>query len=739
MTCGTAGATGHSWSAGILALSLATAISIATVEPLQAQQTPGSLITRPTVTAPLASPAPTIDGVLDDPAWKTAGRITEFVQQQPVEGAPATESTEVYISYDAEYLYFGFYVHYSDPALIRANRVDRDQQGNDDTIAVFIDPFRDQQRAFGFSVNGYGVQGDSLLTAGAFLSWNALYSSAGRLVEDGWTAEMAIPVKSLRYPARDEDEVHQWGLQVQRITQSKNETSHWSPVSRSIIGQLAQMGTLDGVRNLSASRNLELMPTATAIRADSRQGRAIGVDHVAEMGLNVKYGLTSELTLEATLNPDFSQIESDRPQIDVNLRFPIVFPELRPFFLEGQDIFRVQVPVTIVHTRTIVDPQFGAKLSGKIGRTALALLVANDQAPGKFVDPSDPAFGTTAMVAAGRVRYDLYPEGFIGALFTDREYLDQHSRLTAIDTNFPWRGRYLSQAKGLFSHHRDGAGVVRTGHFIDLMTRRDGRHLNWLVATNHVSPDFRSDVGFVRRVNHNRVIGQFSYRWWPEHWVTNWGPRLEYDRYHRYSDGVLEDEIRTVGVNALFAKNISGSVTLNRDLERFNDRTFDKTRLSLSASVATSRLVSFNVNMSRGDTIRFVADPFLGRATTYGASVTLRPVARLQSTINLNSSRFVDVRSDTVEFDVKILHAVTTYQFTNRLSMRNILQHNSLSGTLGGNLLLTYRVNAGTVFFVGYDDRYQRGDRFDAALFQTDQFQRTNRALFTKVQYLFRN
>ena len=698
---------------------------------------------RLTVTATRVDKGPTIDGRLDDAAWRAASRIVRFVQQTPVEGAPASELTEVYVAYDSEYLYFGIYAHYSKPDLIRANRVERDKTENDDTVSVFLEPFLDQQRGFGFSVNGYGVQADALLTAGALgtsfdLSWNALYHSASAIVEDGWTAEMAIPVKSLRYPGRGPDQPHQWGLQVQRIVQSKNETAHWSPVSSNVIGQLAQMGIVDGIQNLSTSRNLEIMPSLTGIQVDAGQGDARVTDRMADVGVNVKYGLTSNLTFDATFNPDFSQIESDRPQIVANLRFPISFPELRPFFLEGQELFRLQTPVTAVHTRTIVDPRFGAKLSGKIGKTALAVLVANDEAPGKVADLADPAYGKSAMFVAGRLRQDLYSDAFVGALFTNREFLDSHSRLTAVDGTFPFGGRYVSQVKALFTDHRDMAGISRTGHFIDLMTRRQGRSLEWLLASNHASPDFRTDGGFVRRADHHRGVVWLSYRWWPESWVINWGPRLEYERTHSYSDGVLEDEIRTMGVNAQFAKNVSASVTLNKNKERFGDTLFDKTRLSLFTSVATSRRVSFTLRVSRGDEIRFVATPYLGRSTTYSASLTLRPSSRLQSRISLNTNRLVDVRTDSEAFNVKILHALTTYQFTERLLVRNILELNTLNRTLGGNLLLTYRVNAGTVFFAGYDDRYRQNDRFDAEALSSSIYRRTNRAVFTKLQYLFR-
>ncbi len=300
---------------------------------------------------------PSIDGRLDDAVWSDAARVTDFVQRQPLDGAPATEKTEIYIAYDSSTIHLGFYAHYEDPGIMRANRSDRDRAGfSDDIFSVYFDPFLDQQRAYVFSVNGYGVQDDSILGSrgggggfggggpggGGFRgfggggglprgdsSWNALFSSGGQIVEDGFTAEMAIPFKSLRYPSRGGDIPHTWGFQIARSIRGKNETVVWSPVSRGISGFLPQMGVLTGMTGLSTSRNLELQPTVAGIRfgtLDEAAGRVVDGDPQPEAGLNVKYGVTSNLTADLTFNPDFSQIETDRPQVEVNQRFALFFP-----------------------------------------------------------------------------------------------------------------------------------------------------------------------------------------------------------------------------------------------------------------------------------------------------------------------------------------------------------------------------------------------------------------------------
>ncbi len=754
----------------------------------------GILAGRPNITAARTAQPPTIDGNLDDAVWQRATRITEFVQQSPLEGQPATEDTEVYLAYDDEHLYFGLYAHYSQPSMMRANRVDRDQAFfGDDLISVYFDTFLDQQRAYVFSVNGYGVQNDSILEArggggsgrggsgrgggfsmggrGSFTgvrwgdrSWDALYETGGTVVDDGWTAEMAIPFKSLRYPSNP---THRWGFQIARRIRGKDETVVWSPMSRDVSGLLPQMGVLDGLSDLSTSRNLEILPTATAIRVDSLDRSSGGLTDEAqpEGGVNLKYGVTSNLTLDVTYNPDFSQIESDRPQIEVNQRFPLFYPEMRPFFLEGQEIFNMPGPVNFVHTRTIVDPRYGGKLTGKVGNTTMGVLVANDEAPGNLGDAyrdNDFRYGKTADVVIGRVRYDLYAESHIGAIVTDREFLGGYSRLGGLDGNFRLNDATSIGFRAITSQNRDcgtwdaagcgGAFEDTAGNMFDVGLRSNGRNLTYFVAGYTIDPEFDTAVGFVRRRDIKAGTGNVGYRWWPESWLINWGPSFNYTRNWNFEND-LEDEMANAGVNFSFAKNIRVNAGYSRDMERFGGINFDKEYYSLGGNVSTIRELSIGGFFSYGDQVRYdLANPansFLGTGGRGGVFMSLRPFSRLQSQVNISTSNLIDPFSDTEIFDVKIYRALTTFQFTDRLLLRNILEYNTFQRTMGANVLFTYRINSGTVFFIGYDDRYQQGDLiFDSAnsqyaylgnpVFYTTDLMRTNRAFFTKISYLFR-
>jgi hypothetical protein len=723
-----------------------------------AQATPvapraGAIGGRPTLTAVRAAEPPTIDGRLDDPIWRSAALIDRFVQEEPQEGQPSTERTEIRVAYDSQRLYFGIYAHYSDVSQRRANRSDRDKLDDDDTVTVYLEPFLDYLRGYSFSVNGYGVQRDAMIVVSnaqdnpdGDLTWNALFTSGGQLVDDGWTAEMAIPIKSLRYPSRGANEQHRWGFQVRRKIISKDERAVWAPVSRNVMAFLTQIGILDGITNLSTQRNLEVLPTFTAVnsgRLNPTNGE-FGSAHVEEGGFGVKYGLNSNLTLDFTYNPDFSQIESDNQQIEVNNRFPINFPELRPFFLEGREIYEIPGMPRAVETRRIVDPRYAAKVTGKIGaKTSIGLFVADDEAPGKVDSLLDPAYGQKAQNVLGRAKYELYRNSHIGVLFTDREFMDNYSRMVTVDTalrigetrNFGYR---------FYRSDREEGGVRKTGWATEGSIRQEARNLRWAMIANAISPDFSNALSFVQRANQILIIPQLSYRWWPSTWLLNWGPSISPQQLWDF-DGVLQNSTRfNPSASFTFVKNITMTSTYTRSMERFQGVNYEKSGWSMSGTVNSNRKVLFTGNYSNGDEIRFSINPFLGRSRQYGATVTARPMARLQSAFQLTTSRLIDDRTgnDRTEFDVKIVRSTTTYQFTPRLLLRSITELNVGIGsnhTVFQNLLVTYRVNSGTVFYVGYDDRFKQGDAINSTVFSDTAYQRTNRAVFTKVQYLFRS
>ena len=588
------------------------------------------------------------------------------------------------------------------------------------------------------------VQGDPLPDR----SWDTLFHSGAEIVEDGYTAEMAIPFKSLRYPQRPPEAEHRWGFQIVREIQGKDEEiAVWAPMSRDVRSFMEQMGVLEGMTDLSTSRNLEFLPSFTAVRyeaLDEATGRLASPGTDPEAGLNVKYGITSNLTADFTYNPDFSQIESDLPQVDVNQRFPLFFPELRPFFLEGAEIFDVPAPapVNLVHTRTLVDPNLGAKLTGKVGRTTLGVMLAGDEAPGRRVEAGDRGHDESARVLIGRARYDLYGESHVGAVVTDRAFLDEYSRVGGIDGQFRLGRASRLNFIAVQSQHRDTEGRQRSGPMWDALFQHESRNVVASALASRIDPDFRTDVGFVQRVNQQLAGGTVHYRWWPESWIVNWGPRAG-DQIGFNHDGVREDEAADVGLDFDFARNLTLSVEATRALERYGGVDFDRRAYEVEAETSTSRLFSVGGSVNWGDAIFYdPSNPYLGRGSDVEIFASIRPVPRFTAELNVVTSRFHDIRAGDVEvFDARIVRALSTFTVTDRLLLRNITEYDSFAGTLGTNLLVTYRINALTVFYAGYDDHYRQGNRIDLTgdrYFPTSALRPTNRALFTKLRVLFR-
>ncbi len=729
-----------------------------------------------------AAQAPQIDGRLDDSVWETATHITEFVQVAPVEGAPGTEATEVWMAFDRDNLYFAFYAHYADPGIMRANRADRDDIRGDDRMSVLFDPFLDQQRAYQFEVNGYGVQSDSIVNAdgssgssrgrgmasrsssrsasgttrggggGSGLSnsgqfgirgddsWNALFTTSGQIVEDGWTAEMAIPFKSLRYPQRPAAEAHRWGFQITRVIRGKSEAQAWSPISRGVAGQLTQFGVMEGLRELSRSRNLEILPELTGAQLgslDTGTGAFNEADPFGDLGVSVKYGVTPNLTADFAYNPDFSQIESDQPQIETNQRFALFYPEQRPFFLEGQEIFQTATTLNLLHTRTIVDPRFGGKLTGKVGNTTLGVVIADDEAAGRLDDPDDPRYLKTAQTVVGRARYDLYPESYLGAIMTSRQFGDDYNVVGGVDGRFRLGRTHRFSFLAVNSSTRDQEFGETTAPAFEADFTRQGRNLGYSASYSDIDPDFWTQTGFLPRVNLRQANTTLTYRWWPESTLITWGPSLTYVRLFDHS-GVLQDEQIQGQASFSFQRNISITANANRDLERFGEVNFRKAGYGMFG-VISARVLSVVGGFNVGDGIFYdEASPYRGRLTSANFLLSGRPTSRLRTELTGIYNKFFDPVAGAEVYNVQIYRFRSTYQLTTRMLVRYIAEHNTLAGTLGNNILFTYRLNAGTVAYLGYDDRYRQGRLLDELRFPHDRFERTNRAVFGKVAYLFR-
>src|SRR5205085_599407 len=439
------------------------------------------------VRIPRLEKPPVIDGKLDAGEWQGAAIFKDFFQTDPGYNVSASEPTEVFMGYDAHTLYIAFRC-YDEPGKVRATVPKRDDVFADDTIRVLLDTYNDQRKAYVLTFNPLGVQEDGIRTEGSGVDWSVdiVMESKGTVVQDGYIVEVAIPFKSLRYTA-GKDKL--WGLQIFRqIQHLNNESDSWMPLSRDVSGVLPQEGHITGLEGLATERNLEVIPSLTVSETGTRvrsfpptldpttgnlvadPGRMLNQPINLDPGLTVKLGITPTITLDATLNPDFAQVEADAPVVLVNQRFPIFFQEKRPFFLEGKDIFLT--PITALHTRAIVDPDYAVKLTGKTGRNSFGLLMASDNAPGNFSEDdrqnaiadyqqclelerktgrrlfcADPhrLFDKNAYIGVLRLKRDFGRENTLGLIATSYNFIERHNDLAGFD------GRFKLNPKTVFS------------------------------------------------------------------------------------------------------------------------------------------------------------------------------------------------------------------------------------------------------------------------------------------------
>jgi hypothetical protein len=532
--------------------------------------------------------APVVDGRLDEEVWKTAAVLKDFYQINPGDNVAPSYPTETLLGYDSRTLYIGFRCA-DDPTKVRATLAKRDAVlGAEDTVRVLLDTFDDKRRAYVLVFNPLGVQQDGVRTEGAGVDFSVdvVMESKGVITADGYTVEVAVPFKSLRYTA---GKGRRWGVHVFRVIQRLDgEQDSWMPISRSDVSTLGQAGHITGFENLSTERTLELIPSLTVSETGRRvksippgvlratpglvdQGRFVNGPAEPDPGLTVRFGITPTVTLDFAANPDFAQVEADQLVVTTNQRFPIFFAEKRPFFLEGVEIF--QTPLTALHTRAIVDPDYAAKLTGKVGRDSFGILVASDNGPGNFIgdDRLSPRnfhyLDRNARAAVLRYKRDVGRDSNVGLIATSYDFkgreetptdfdfetndpckaqksLERGNRLGAVDghfrvnkiTNFDFQvaattsGRCFFDAEAGRDIFRGGRGFAYTAVY-DVT----GRNFGWVLGAEGRTRDYRADLGFTQRTDNNYDWFGFRYstdpkqKGWLVYWKVTSSGNVEYD------------------------------------------------------------------------------------------------------------------------------------------------------------------------------------------------------------------
>jgi len=680
--------------------------------------------------------APTIDGELAESAWSSALQIELPFEVNPAENSPAPVRTECLLTHDESRLYIAFRAYDPEPNSIRAHLSDRDDIRDDDFVGVYLDTFNDERRAFCFFSNPLGVQWDRLRSDGMHHqgdAWDAIWDSAARLTDWGYTVEMEIPFNQLRFQ-RSNGDLQIWGFDAERYyPRTQRSTMGSFPRERGNNCYLCQALKIQGFAGVTPGNSLELNPTITTVRTDERSELPDGefqqgANH-GESGLTASWGLTPNLCLAGTVNPDFSQIEADARQLDINEPFALFFAEKRPFFTEGADFFHTRLRP--VHTRTLREPIWGSKLTGKEGDHTIGAFVVRDELTNLLFPGSEGSASTsldqpnTATVL--RYKRDIGSQHTVGAMITDRNGDDYHNRLAGFDGEFrlSTTDQISLQLLGSTSRYPEAVAEEfdqKRGEFSDiamhLQYQHRGRNWGYWAFYRGLGRDFRADLGFRPQVDIRHYNTALQRYWVPEpnSWFTwlqiNLGVNYEEDQ----AGNELHKGIRSWG-GYWGPMNSRIFYRARRIRTTYEGKPYDQTDWHLSTGLKPSGCVSFYVDWDFGDRIDY-ANSRLGRRFAVSPDLVLRLGRHL--CLNLNHT-FEQMRIEKDRlYTANVSQGSLVFQFNSRTFLRTILQYvdydynvdNYLEeqdpqySSLFAQLLFSYKVNPRTVLFLGYAGNY---------------------------------
>lgn len=751
------------------------------------------------VTVPrVEEPNVTIDGSLDEAVWQHAALLTGFSQYQPVDSRPSEEATDVLVWYSATAIYFGIRAHERHGDVVRATRADRDNIGSDDHVQILLDTYNDRRRAYLFGVNPYGVQQDGIRSegfaggAGGFsgsgrtftgnildgnvdLNPDFVFESRGRLVPGGYEVEIRVPFKSLRYQS---GAVQSWGINVLRRVQHTGYQDSWAPVVRASASFLAQSGRLEGLRELRRGLVLEATPFATAHTTGLPDSTGIFRRSTGEeFGLNARWGITPNLSLDGTINPDFSQVETDVGQVTINERFALFFPEKRPFFLEGLELF--DTPSQLIYTRRIVNPDAGVKLAGKVGALNVALLGAAD-------DRTASRTGGTPYFGALRLRRDLGRNSTAGLVATTREDGADFSRLLGADLHLIHSRLYYVELQAVQSW-TDAGGTRTSGPLLNAAWDRTGRSWGFHYRLTGVAPEFNAAVGFVNRtgVVNASIFNRLTAYGRRGAWLETVSSFIGFDRTFDYSrfgsaDAIEGNEQITSSATLRGGWNVApvashafvsfapagyAGYTVQRTQGAVTDTVpftvpgplYDLFGWSLRVTTPTYRQFTASASVSTGGSAIF-AEADRGRAAALTGSVDWRPLGQVRVSAQWARRTIARDRDDSRFSTEDIPRLKVEYQATRAIFFRFVGQYTarrvaaltdaqgrpilingvrstpSASNDLRVDWLFSYRPSPGTLIYLGYGSALLEQSAF---AFGSD-LHRAQDGFFGKVSYLLR-
>jgi hypothetical protein len=703
-----------------------------------------------------------LTGKLTDPRWNLATPIELKYEVTPGENTPAPQRTIVRMLYNENYVYIGFDCKDTDPAAIRAHITDRDKMFDDDFVDAIIDTYGDYQRGYEIVVNPYGIQGDLLMTSGnEDASFDMVWESAAAINQNGWTAEIAIPFKSLRFPSIP---VQKWNVEfIRTIPRASRVQVAWTPLNRNDPCLLCQGGLIEGITNVQSVTSVDVLPYVVGQQSGAlddntdpnstfHNGKVNG-----RVGGGIRYAPSTDLALEAVVNPDFSQVESDATQISVNSNFALFYSEKRPFFLLGADLLQNQTQT--FYSRTINNPLGAARVIGKSGKFSFTFLTASDRNT-PFIVPGEETsdyVGTNlhSISNIARGRYDFGQEAFLGGMVITRNTGPAHNYLGGMDWNYKfWENYYFrgelfyadtkevsdtaifSDTRTLGSTGHDAAfnGEEYGGTSALVSLRKNARDYSFTFQYSDRSPAFQAQDGFVPNNDLRTGTLSQSYQFYPNNaWLDTWGVGV-FSGLHFNYDGVRKE--KWIGPNAWwqFKGQTNVSITylaMNDELYKgFQFTNIHRTEFSVYSKPASSLTFQFD-----GWFGRFIkrSDPVdAGKGHTIDVTAVIKPTSQFELDLSYSRARLSSIATNELFYDGYIARAVGIYQFTPQVFLRLIGQYDEFNKAVDLFPLVSYKLNPYTIFYIG--STYSLSDFGDPY-----GFRQTSRQYFLKLQYLFRS
>lgn len=681
---------------------------------------------------------PVLDGRLDDPVWAQAPSVTGFETFIPEFGKRQAQQTTAYMAYDEANLYFAFRCLDPQPERIKAALARRDDIASSDFVCINLDTFHDQQALYSFYVTPAGVQGDSRFSSNKEdFSVDLVWDSAARMDGDGYSVEIRIPLKSIRFLQQPKVEM---GVFFERTVNRTTEHGSFPALDPNRgYAFLPQMAIIE-YEGLAQPAVLELLPAFTLNRRATREN-GIMVRHPDERdwSLTGKVGLTPSLTLDATVNPDFSQVEADAGQVDANLRSGLFFAEKRPFFLEGSEAFYIAASQTgplqsILHSRTIVDPKWGAKISGKLTRQdTVALLAATDTAGPATGNPADP------HIAVLRYRRSTWEDGYLGAFLSTRDQGPRTNRVLGPDGQIRLGPASQLGFHAFGSFTEDGiTPEAQKGHALGLEYLYDTSRLAITADVHDLSRDFIADAGFLTRTGLTSAELKVTPKFYPAStWARRLDPFVGYTTLRDHPSGLRESDA-AFGLTTTFQGNGSATVQWDDATEVFLGQRFQTDGLRLSARSQLTKTFSLQGSHWRGKGIRYTVDPFQGHGSQTALAAVYQPSESLNLALNWTHADFYRESTDEKIYSYPISRCRITYQFNHAFFLRAIAEYNGYRRQLLTDFLASYTYIPGTVIYLGYGTLAKR-QLWDNGLYRpSDHFMDMQRGLFFKASYLWR-